>query len=251
MIFTLLYDDGNFVLSRNFNRQKIGDNKWLDINYNFGSIHRYIDELILLNISNVRDKLNKKNFIKSLKDISKNCFVPITAGGGIVSIKDAKELLDNGADKISINTKLYDKNFIKKLAQKFGRQCIVGSLDFKKDEKKKYNLLINNGKKKIDTSIKNYIKHMESKIIGEILLNSIDKDGTGNGLDFEILKFFKDVKIPIIFQGGVGNSKHFAEGLKNKNIQAVSTANILNFIDEGLKYAREQILQQRINIPVR
>ena len=93
-------EDGDFVLSRNFNRQKIGDNKWLDINYNFSSIHRYIDEMIILNISNLsKNDKNKKNFISSFKKISKNCFVPITAGGGISSIKDAKELLDNGADK--------------------------------------------------------------------------------------------------------------------------------------------------------
>ena len=150
MIFTLLYDDGNFVLSRNFNRQKIGDNKWLDVNYNFSSIHKYIDEMIILNISDSRNDINKKNFINSLREISKNCFVPITAGGGITSIKDARELLDNGADKIAINTKLYDKNFIKKLALKFGRQCIVGSIDFKKKEKKDYFIFSNNGKKKVE-----------------------------------------------------------------------------------------------------
>lgn len=251
MIFTLLYDDGDFVLSRNFNRQKIGDNKWLDINYNFSSIHRYIDEMIILNISNLRNDKNKKNFINCLRKISKNCFVPITSGGGISSIKDAKDLLDNGADKIAINTKLYKKDFIKKLALKFGRQCIVGSIDFKKNEKKKYSIFLNNGKRKLNISIKKFSEDLDSRFIGEMLINSIDKDGTGTGLDFEVLHYFKKTRIPIIFQGGVGNSKHFIEGLKNKDIQAVSTANILNFIDDGLKYAREQIMKQKVNLPVR
>ena len=120
-----------------------------------------------------------------------------------------------------------------------------------REMKKKIFYFSNNGKKKLNISIKKFTEDLDSRFIGEILINSIDKDGTGNGLDFEVLHYFKKTRIPIIFQGGVGNSKHFIEGLKNKDIQAVSTANILNFIDNGLKYAREQIMEQKVNLPVR
>lgn len=251
MIFTLLFDEGNFVLSRNFSRQSIGDLHWLDKNYNFSNIYKYIDEMVILNVSNNRTKSNKKKFIFSIKYLSENCFMPISAGGGIDSLEEAKEMLENGADKIIINSNLIKGNLIKKLAHAFGRQCVVGSLDFKKINKEKHAIFINNGQNRIKNLINDYIKKIDPKLVGELLINSMDKDGTGTGLDFKILKYFKKNKIPLIFQGGVGNSKHFIEGLKNKNIQAVSTANLLNFVDDGIKQARIKILQQKINIPSR
>jgi len=251
MIFTLLFDEGNFILSRNFSRQSIGDLNWLDKNYNFSNIYKYIDEMVILNVSNNRNKANKKKFIFSIKYLSENCFMPISAGGGISSLEDAKEILENGADKIIINSNLVKGNLTKKLAYEFGRQCIVGSLDFKKIDKKKYAIFINNGKDKIKNVIDDYIQKIDPKLVGELLVNSIDKDGTGTGLDFGILKYFNKNKIPLIFQGGVGNSKHFIEGLNNKNIRAVSTANLLNFVDDGIKQARIKILQKKINIPSR
>ena len=92
-----------------------------------------------------------------------------------------------------------------------------------------YDILINNGKNKIDLDISEYFNLLKKKPIGELLLNSIDRDGTGFGFDFEILKSVKNFNIPIIFQGGVGNAKHLLEGFKNKYIDAAATANLLNF----------------------
>lgn len=153
LIFTLLYEDDYFILSRNFNRQKIGTYTWLQNNYNFSNISWHIDEMILLNISNSRNKKNKKNFIKILKKISKNSFMPISAGGGIYTEDDAKKILDNGADKIVINSNILKKNFIERLALKFGRQCIVASVDYKKNEFNTYDVLVNNGKNRINLNI--------------------------------------------------------------------------------------------------
>ena len=251
LIFTLLYEDDYFILSRNFNRQKIGTYTWLQDNYNFSNISWHIDEMILLNISNSRNKKNKKNFIKILKKISKNSFMPISAGGGIDTEDDAKKILDNGADKIVINSNILKKNFIERLALKFGRQCIVASVDYKKNEFNTYDVLVNNGKNRINLNISEYFNLLKKKPIGELLLNSIDRDGTGFGFDFEILKLAKNFNIPIIFQGGVGNAKHLLEGFKNKYIDAAATANLLNFIGNGIKDARDIISNNKINLPQR
>jgi cyclase len=251
LIFTLLYEDDYFILSRNFNRQKIGSYRWLQDNYNFSNISWHIDEMILLNISNTRDKKNKKNFIKILNKISKNCFMPISVGGGIDNEDDAKAILESGADKIVINSNSLKRNFIERLAFKFGRQCIVVSVDYKKNEFNSYDILTNNGKKKINLDISEYFNLLKRKPIGELLLNSIDRDGTGFGFDFEILKLVKNFNIPIIFQGGVGNAKHLLEGFKNKYIDAAATANLLNFIGNGIKNARDIISNNNINLPQR
>ena len=130
IIFTLLYDDGNFMLSRNFRLQKVGNVDWLKKNYNFSHISFFIDELIIFDVS--RNERNIDKFCKTLNELTEGCFVPITAGGGIRKLDDAKFLLRSGADKVSINTSLFsDLPLLKDLVKNFGKQCVVGSLDLK------------------------------------------------------------------------------------------------------------------------
>ena len=132
LIFTLLYDSGYFSLSRNFRLQRVGDLKWLKENYNFEYISRYIDELIVIDVS--KEKREIKKFSNILKELTEKIFVPISSGGGIRKLEHAKILLDSGADKVIINTSIFkDIDLIKNLASEFGRQCIVGSLDIKKN----------------------------------------------------------------------------------------------------------------------
>ena len=130
LIFTLLFEDNKFILSRNFRRQKVGDINWLHKNYNFSNLSFNIDELIVINISK---KNNFNDFSDNLKSIVKNCFVPVTAGGGIRNISHAKKLLRSGADKIIINSSLFHNEKLNlELVRSFGRQCVVGSIDVKK-----------------------------------------------------------------------------------------------------------------------
>ena len=151
LIFTLLYDSGYFSLSRNFRLQRVGDLKWLKENYNFEYISRYIDELIVLDVS--KEKREIKKFCNILKELTEKIFVPISSGGGIRKFEHAKFLLDSGADKVIINTSIFkDIDLIKNLASEFGRQCIVGSLDIKK-EKDGYNFYISNGRECVKKSI--------------------------------------------------------------------------------------------------
>ena len=243
IIFTLLHQGTNFFLSRNFRLQKIGNLKWLEANYNFSLMVKSVDEIILLDVS--RNKQNLDKFCSVIKSLTKNCFIPISVGGKIDHLDKAKKYIDSGADKLVMNSKLFsDEKLIHAVAQTFGEQCIVGSVDFKKylDQIK---ILILNGSQDIDINPSNLFKKLSNLPIGEVLLNSIDKDGTGNGFDTEILKFLpSNFQKPIIFSGGAGNYKHLLSALKNKKIDAVATANLLNFVGNGLQEARQIILRK-------
>ena len=246
IIFTLLYCDGYFVQSRNFNLQKVGNVDWLENNYNFNKISNFIDELIIIDISRTRKNIDL--FIENVQKITSSCFMPITLGGGIENLEKANLLLSNGADKVIINTNLNSK-ITKEISKNYGEQSIIAGIDFKKIGKK-YLIYKNNGSKKVNISLKDYLLKVDKLPVGEILINSIDKDGTGNGLDLDICNHLKKIKKSIIISGGCGNVKHFVEGLNKKEIDAVSTANLLNFVGDGIKKAREDLLKANFNLPI-
>ncbi len=246
IIFTLLYDSGNFVLSRNFRLQKVGDVNWLKKNYDFNHISFFIDELIVLDVS--RNKRDLIKFSEVLKSLTEFCFLPIAAGGGVTSIDKAKKLLHSGADKIVVNTTLFEKpEFMKVLANEFGQQCIVGSIDIFKQCENEYYVFTSNGSKKLDMFPAHVFKQLSEDIVGELYLNSMERDGTGQGYDFRILELLpEDCSIPVIFAGGVGNSSHLLEGIKDTRVDAVATANLYNFIGNGLQNARLAIMNEKI-----
>jgi len=245
LIFTLLHDSGNFMLSRNFRLQKVGDLEWLKRNYDFQKISFYIDELIVLDVSRKDRSIDK--FCDILKEISYGCFVPISSGGGIRSMQDARKILRSGADKIVLNTALFeDFKLIQDLSKEFGQQCIVGSLDIKKNSK--YEIFTQSGSKKIEEI--NLIQDLiNSGFVGEIYLNSIDQDGTGQGFDLDLLELLpSENKIPIILAGGVGNSSHLSQGMSSSKVDATATANLFNFVGDGLKEARMNLLKEGFSL---
>ena len=147
LIFSLLYEDGYFVLSRNFNRQKVGDINWLIENYNFETISTGIDELVILDLSK---KNNKMKFIEDVNQISKKIFIPITLGGSINSMNDVHFYLKNGADKILLNNMFFENiNLVNNIAQHFGKQFIIGCIDYK---------FINNEIKIYKKGLKRYVQ---------------------------------------------------------------------------------------------
>ncbi len=245
LIFTLLYDSGYFSLSRNFRLQRVGNLKWLKENYNFEYISRYIDELIVLDVS--KEKRDIKKFSNTLKELTEKIFVPIASGGGIRKFEHAKILLDSGADKVIMNTSIFkDNDLISKLSSEFGRQCIVGSLDIKK-EKDGYHFYISNGKECVKKSIDQIDNILKQCPLGEIILHSIDRDGTGQGYDLDSLSLInKEINIPIIISGGAGNSKHFIEGLSHDMVDAASSSHLFNFVGDGLKKAREKAIENNV-----
>ena len=249
IIFTLLYDQGDFVLSRNFRLQKVGGIDWLKNNYNFSKVSNFIDELIVLDIS--REKRNHNIFCEDLKKLTEECFIPISAGGGIRTSDHAKSLLRSGADKIVINS-LFENNLdlIQDIAKELGQQCLVASIDLKKHKDAEYDVLFESGTKISEYKFSHWIKVFLNSPVGEIYVNSIDQDGTGNGYDFDILKSIPiGFNKPIIMAGGAGNAKHLEEGLKIDMIDAVATAHLFNFIGNGLKQARDKILDSGILLP--
>ena len=248
LIFTLLYADGYFMQSRNFNIQKVGDINWLRKNYNLNSISNYIDELIILDISRAKRSLDE--FIMNLKKISKEFFIPITAGGGIRTFNHASRLLRNGADKILINSILNtNENLINQIATTYGSQSIIAGIDYIYSESKKIDCLINNGETLVKKSFSKYLKEINTFQVGEIFINSIDKDGTGMGLDLNILrKIPKNFIKPIILSGGCGNYNHIKDGLLRKEVSAVSTANLFNFINNGFKVVRNELFKNNFKL---
>ena len=246
LIFTLLFEKNSFFLSRNFRLQKIGNYDWLKKNYDFSLITESVDEIILLNVSRNESEIN--NFCETIKVFTKECFIPISAGGKISNLEIAKKYIQSGADKLVINSNLFKKDLLKKIANTFGEQCIIGSLDYM-NINDNFIFYIKNGSKKINIKTKKIFNILSKLPIGEVILNSIDMDGTSNGFDFSILKEVpKTFQKPIIYSGGAGNYKHLVDAFKKKKIDSISTANLLNFVGDGLQEARKQIIKQNIEL---
>jgi len=206
-----------------------------------------LDELIVLNAS--RENKNIYKFAETLRELVDDVFIPIAAGGGIRTVNDAKVLFENGADKLVINSILYDDpGLVRKLVKLYGSQSLIASIDYKvvKDEIK---VFIRDGQYELDVLLEEYIKNIEGLGVGELYLNSIDQDGTGFGYDFDIIdKVSENISIPIIIAGGAGNEEHLIQGLQKIAVDAVATANLFNFIGSGLPNARDKIVESNINI---
>jgi imidazole glycerol-phosphate synthase subunit HisF len=243
IIFTLIYDDGFFCQSRNFRLQRVGDIKWLENNYKFQKIAFSIDELIIVNAT--RGKKNLSKFTKILDRLVDNVYIPISAGGGISSLEDAKLLFNHGADKLIINTALFrNTNLISNIVKYYGKQSIIASIDYRDNE-----VFISDGKEKVGSYLEQYIKHAELLGVGEIYLNSIKKDGTGFGFDLNTIEVIAGkINIPLIVAGGAGNQHHLLEAVKIKGVSAVATANLFNFIGESLPKARQHLIQNGANL---
>ena len=236
------------MLSRNFRLQKVGNMDWLEENYGFSTVGYSIDELVVIDVS--RQGRNTPQFCEDLKRLTRDCFAPITAGGGIRTLEHVHQLLRSGADKVVVNTALHDQQeLVEEIATELGRQCIVASIDIQKINGV-YQVFKNNGTVKVGESLDHILLKCAGLPIGEIHIESIDSDGTGNGLDLEILEFIKHVKdVPLILMGGVGNAEHIIAGLKDERVDAVATGNLLNFMGDGLVRARGLAIDGGINLP--
>ncbi|MGE5411881.1 MAG: HisA/HisF-related TIM barrel protein [Clostridiales bacterium] len=247
LIFTLLYYEDFFVLSRNFRLQKVGDIRWIEDYYNFKQIAFSIDELVILNIN--RDEKHISKFCDVVSKLIHNVFVPVAVGGGINSMEYAEMLFMSGADKIIVNTAVHERgDLVKQLIQKYGAQSIIASIDFDV-ENGKPQIFTHNGTIKVDVAFRDYLKYIADLGVGEVYINSIRKDGTGQGYDLEILsEFLPIVKLPVIMAGGAGNSKHLIEAINNQSVDAVATANLFNFIGRALPNSRNEMLDAGINL---
>ena len=245
LIFTLLYSEGNFQLSRNFQLQNVGNLDWLYTCFNLESITNSIDELVILNVE--REEQDEDRFLEAIKELATHCFMPLAVGGGIRTKEQVSKVLKAGADKVVMNYELFNNvDVVKDITDTFGKQVLVASVDFLR-EGDELSIFTNAGTEKLDLNFETAIHNLNKLGIGELYLTSIEKDGTGQGFDFDALELAaNNCDCPIIASGGVGNFKHLKEGLDKEYINAVSTANIFNFLASGLTEARDFIISQGI-----
>ena len=207
------------------------------------------DEICFLDITASNE--NRDIILDIVKKTSENCFVPLTVGGGVRTINDISNLLNSGADKVSINTAAVNNpSIVKKAAKKFGSQCIVIAIDAKKVDENKWEVFTHGGRNSSGKDAIKFAKQMEEKGAGEILLTSMDRDGTKKGYDLELTKKISNlVNIPVIASGGVGNMEHLYEGLKTGEASAVLAASIFHFGEYSIQDAKKYLDSK--GIPVR
>ena len=206
------------------------------------------DEICFLDITASNE--NRDTIYEVVKKTSKKCFVPLTVGGGVRSIEDINKLLNCGADKVSINTAaVQNPKIVMESSLKFGSQCIVVAIDAKK-EGNSWKIFTHGGRNKTDIDAIKFAKQMEEYGAGELLVTSMDRDGTQKGYDIDLmLKISSTVNIPVIASGGVGNLDHLAEGITKGKANAVLAASIFHYGKYSIKEAKQYLDLK--GIPVR
>ena len=205
------------------------------------------DELVILRIDK---NISFENLLQMTNAIADEVFMPITIGGNIDSEEKIKELLSNGADKVSINTEVHrNPNLLRKASHHFGSSTIVVSIDYKIESDGRAIVYSENGTNKTTKNLIEWAKEVERLGAGEILLSCIDRDGTRNGLDLKFASLVKtNVKTPIVLSGGCGLSSHFVEGFSKTGVSGISAGTFFALQDQNFIQTRSQILNAGINI---
>ena len=193
-----------------------------------------VDELCFLDIRATSQ--NREPNIPLLKSIADECFMPLAYGGGLKSFDTCRAILSIGFEKVVVNTHAYtDKELIPKLSDHFGSQAVIGSIDVKKNIWGKYHVYINNGTEKIAVDVVEWAQEMVAKGIGELLITSIDRDGTWEGYDVNLIKKITSaVNVPVIANGGAGSVEHIKDAVKNGHASAVALGSMVVYQKKGM-----------------
>lgn len=208
------------------------------------------DEIVFLDITATHE--GRKTMIDVVRRTAEKVFIPLTVGGGIKGIDDFKEILRAGADKISINSAaVRDPELIARAASKFGSQCVVVAIDGRKTDKGGYNVVVNGGRIDTGLDLLKWAKRVEQLGAGEILLTSMDADGTKNGYDIEMTEAVcSQVNIPVIASGGCGSLEHFKEVFVKTSADAALAASLFHYkeltINEVKKYLQKSGIEVRL-----
>ena len=240
-------DAGRVVKGINFvNIKDAGDPVELAKEYN----KQGADELVFLDITASSEK---RDTMKELVErVAKQIFIPFTVGGGIRTVEDIREILNAGADKVSLNTAAVENpNIISEGALKFGSQCIVVAIDAKKNDsmKNKFEVYTYGGRKPTGIDAVSWAKKAEKLGAGEILLTSMDRDGTKKGFDLTLTKKISEaVSIPVIASGGVGKRKHFSEAFTKGKADAALAASIFHYGEYTVNQVKEYCKKDKVVI---
>ncbi len=206
------------------------------------------DELLI--IDQVASLYQRDHLIELIKIFTKEIFIPITVGGGIKSVNDARLLLRSGADKIAINTAaVSDPNLISQLAKEFGKQCVVISIPCKMVENNKWEVCTNGGRDKTSLDVFEWAQKAVLLGAGELLVTSIDKDGLRNGFDLDLMKKFNEIDdTPIIVSGGLGKPSHINDLLGISNCEAIASADFLHMKRGNIQELKNTILKLKFKV---
>jgi len=230
--------DGRVVKGVNFiNLRDAGDPVESAIAYDAAGA----DELCFLDITASHE--NRGTILDVVQRTAEACFMPLTVGGGVRTTEDIRRLLLAGADKVAINTAaVFDRAFVREAAEKFGSQCIVVAIDSKRVGDGKWEIFTHGGRKPTSIDAVAYAREVEALGAGEILLTSMDRDGTRSGFDIELTRTVADaIRIPLIASGGVGNLDHLVGGIRDGHATAVLAASIFHFGEFTIRQAKEHM----------
>jgi cyclase len=210
------------------------------------------DELCFLDITATHE--NRGTMLDVVRRTAEACFMPLTVGGGVRTIDDIKTLLRYGADKVSINSAaVSNREFVKQAAEKFGEQCIVVAIDAKRVKRggsDRWEIFTHGGRNSTGIDAIEYAQEVVALGAGEILLTSMDRDGTRQGFDLPLTQAIADsVSVPVIASGGVGNLDHLVDGIRQGHATAVLAASIFHFGEFTIRQAKEHMV--RAGLPMR
>jgi len=206
------------------------------------------DELLYVDV--VASLYERESMLDIIRKASKEIFIPLTVGGGIRTLEDIKTVLRAGADKVAINrAAIRNPNLIKKGAEMFGSQCIVISIEAKSVGDGKWESYVDNGREKTGVDAVEWAKEVSELGAGEILLTSIDKEGTYKGYDIELTKkIASQASIPVIACGGAGNIQHILECIKDGNADAISLASLLHYNEITISEIKNELIKSNIKV---
>lgn len=207
-----------------------------------------VDELIYMDT--VASLYERNNLLDIITKVAQNIFIPLTVGGGIRSLNDIKQILRSGADKVAINTyATKSPEFITQAAKAFGSQCIVGSIEAKRKTKSEWEAYIDNGRERTGLDVIKWAKKMVKLGAGELLITSVDKEGTATGYDIELMKqIAPQVNVPVIACGGAGNPEDVLRVIKDGNADAVSAAHIFHYQKYSIQDIKNFLKNHNIDV---
>ncbi|OAI02314.1 imidazole glycerol phosphate synthase cyclase subunit [Methylomonas methanica] len=210
------------------------------------------DEITFLDITATHD--NRDTIVHVVEQVASEVFIPLTVGGGIRVLEDIRRMLNAGADKVGINSAaVFRPEFVKEAAEKFGSQCIVVAIDAKKvspeGEENRWEIFTHGGRKPTGINAVEWAVRMKDYGAGEILLTSMDRDGTKSGFDLALTRAISEaVSIPVIASGGVGNLDHLADGIIEGKADAVLAASIFHFAEYTIEQAKKHMQSRGIEV---
>lgn len=248
VIYTLLYADGGFMLSRNFRLQRAGDVRWLLKNYHFETVSSCIDELLIVDVS--RKGYDREAFLASVRRVVEGSFIPVALGGGIRDVETAAAFVASGADKVVVNSLFdTDPDVVRRIADVYGSQCIIGGIDLRRAPAGTLEVLGQQGRVSLALTPAERVRLMLNSGAGELLVQSVDRDGTGFGFDLDLpAAVGAPLAAPLILCGGCGKGSHMLEALARPEVDAIATANLFNFIGDGLLKARAELLASGLDL---